>query len=217
MRSMLGWPRVAAARPNTGHRALAALERAGALVGIITQNVDRLHQRAGSQHIVELHGALAEVLCLACGEREPRAAVQERLLAANRALHARAAAPEHAPGPDGDTEVPAELLRDFRVPTCLHCDGILKPDVVFFGGSVPRPRVARCQDWIERAAALLVVGSSLAVFSGLRFVRQAAARGIPVAILNRGPTRGDPLATLRLDAGAGPTLERLATLLGCRS
>jgi NAD+-dependent protein deacetylase sirtuin 4 len=208
-RSVIGWPRVAAARPNPAHAALAAMERGGALAGVVTQNVDRLHTSAGSSNVVELHGALAEVACLACGLREARARLQERLLDLNPSFATRGA--ELAP--DGDAELPAALIDRFRVADCAGCGGVLKPDVVFFGGCVPREVVAAAHALVEAAEALLVVGSSLAVYSGYRFVRRAAERGAPVAIVNLGPTRGDPLAALRWNERAGTALPRLAASL----
>ncbi len=199
-RSLVGWPRIRDARPNGGHEALAALERAGRLTGVITQNVDGLHQRAGSQRVIELHGALADVTCLGCGALEPRDTLQARLLHLNP--YAARAAPVHAP--DGDADV-ADLA-SFVVPGCLACEGVLKPDVVFFGGSVPRPRVEDAYALVDASDALLVVGSSLAVFSGLRFVRRAHAAKKPIVIVNRGPTRGDPFATAKLEDSATDTL-----------
>jgi len=208
-RSAIGWPRVAAAEPNAAHAALADMERTGTVAGVVTQNVDRLHARAGSRRVVELHGALAEVACLACGAREARAETQERLLALNPGFASRAA--ELAP--DGDADLPAELIEGFRVAGCAACGGVLKPDVVFFGGSVAPDVVAAAFALVDGAEALLVVGSSLEVYSGYRFVRRAAERGVPVAIVNLGPTRGDPLAALRWDERACAALPALAELL----
>ena len=207
-RSMIGYPRMAAARPNAGHHALAALERTGMLAGVITQNVDGLHGAAGSREVVELHGALARVVCLTCGARSSRDALQTRLVAAN---------PQHAASgkiaPDGDVDVPDELVADFAVAACGECGGVLMPDVVFFGGSVPRATLDAAWALFSRAELLLVVGSSLAVFSGYRFVRRAAEHAIPIAIVNHGETRGDPHATLRIDARAGALLSDLAARL----
>ncbi|AKF05942.1 NAD-dependent protein deacetylase of SIR2 family [Sandaracinus amylolyticus] len=208
-RSLHGWPRIAGARPNDAHRALASMEREGALVGLITQNVDRLHHAAGSARVIELHGALAEVRCLACGTTAPRADVQARLLDANPGFVER---PVEL-NPDGDAELEDDALDGFRVVACEACGGVLKPDVVFFGDSVPRPRVDAAHAMVRDADAMLVVGSSLAVYSGLRFVRAAAERAIPIAILNVGETRGDALATLRVDARAGAMLPLLAQRL----
>ena len=208
-RSAVGWPRFRAARPNAGHRALAALEHAGALAGIITQNVDGLHGAAGSREVVELHGALARVRCLACERVTTRDEMQDRLLAANAGWSA-ASAPA---APDGDVELPDELVASFRVVPCEACGGVLMPDVVFFGGSVPRATLDAAWASFARAELLLVVGTSLAVFSGYRFVRRAAEAGVPIAIVNHGPTRGDGHATLRLDARCGEALPRLARML----
>ena len=210
-RSVLGWPRLAAAEPNAGHRALARLEASGAIAGLITQNVDGLHGRAGSRDVVELHGALARVRCLGCEVVTSRDELQARLLAANPTWPERARSIPSAP--DGDADLPDELVADFAVVDCTACGGLLMPDVVFFGGSVPRPTLDAAWSTFDRAEVLLVVGSSLAVFSGYRFVRRAAERGIAVAILNRGPTRGDELAHVRLDARAGEALTALATAL----
>jgi NAD-dependent protein deacetylase/lipoamidase sirtuin 4 len=218
-RSLLGWPRLAGARPNAGHRALAALEERGAIAGVITQNVDGLHAAAGSRRVVELHGAIARVRCLACGALTARDELQGRLLAANPRWRAASAAdpdadPIAAIQPDGDADLPDELIADFAVQPCATCDGMLMPDVVFFGGSVPRATLDAAWALFDRAEVLLVVGSSLAVFSGYRFVRRAAERAIPVAIVNRGPTRGDPHAQIRIDARAGETLAALVDHLG---
>jgi len=210
-RSLLGWPKLAAAHPNTGHRALAALEHAGIVDGVITQNVDSLHSVAGSKHVVELHGALARVRCLSCAEITSRHTLQDRLLAANPSWPARARMATIAP--DGDVDLPDELVADFQVVHCDHCGGTLMPDVVFFGGSVPRPVLDAAWALFDRAELLLVLGSSLTVFSGYRFVRRAAEREVPVAILNRGPTRGDPHAQLLVDARVGEALPALAAAL----
>lgn len=208
-RSMLGWPRLAAARPNRGHAALAALERAGAVAGVITQNVDGLHHGAGSREVVELHGALRRVRCLLCGDLTARDELQRRLGAANPGWAERHA----AAAPDGDADLPDDVVAGFEVVACAACRGVLMPDVVFFGGSVPRPTLDAAWATFERAEVLLVVGSSLTVFSGYRFVRRAAERAVPVAIVNRGPTRGDPHAQVRVDASAGAILAALVHAL----
>jgi NAD-dependent deacetylase sirtuin 4 len=205
-RSMLGWPRLAAARPNRGHEALAALERAGAVAGLITQNVDGLHHRAGSREVVELHGALRRVRCLACSRAIARDELQRRLAEANPDWMERGG----TIAPDGDADLADDATAGFEVVACAACGGVLMPDVVFFGGSVPRPTLDAAWATFERAEVLLVVGSSLTVFSGYRFVRRAAERAVPVAILNRGPTRGDPHAALRVDASAGEALAAVA-------
>lgn len=208
-RSLLGWPRIARAAPNAGHHALAALERAGRVVGLVTQNVDRLHTRAGSAP-VELHGALAEVRCLSCRAVTTRDALQARLIGDNPD-YARLTSDEVAP--DGDVQLEVDLTR-FVVPACEACGGVLKPDVVFFGEAVPPERVAACEDAVDRADALLVVGSSLAVYSGLRVVRRAVARGLPCALVNLGPPeRGHELFEIHVDANAGDVLTRLAASL----
>lgn len=208
-RSMAGWPAIAAARPNAGHHALARLEAAGRLHTIITQNVDRLHQRAGSQRVIELHGALAEVRCLDCGDTTDRAALQHRLAAHNPAWHHITAGTLN---PDGD----ATLARDpatFTVPDCEGCGGLLKPRVVFFGESVPPPRVAAAFAAIAEADALLVAGTSLTVWSGLRFLRAAAERGIPIGLVNLGPVREGERATVWIPGPTGHVLPALADLL----
>ncbi len=205
-RAVAGWPAVSAARPNRGHQALAALEERGALAGLITQNVDGLHGAAGSRRVVELHGALARARGHGCGARIDSGELQARLLARNPGWLERAA----ALAPDGDAELdPAEVAR-FAVEDCAACGGPLKPDVVLFGENVPAAVVADAWGLFDQAETLLVVGSSLAVFSGYRFVRRAAERGIPIAIVNRGPTRGDGEATLKIDGLAGEILPALA-------
>jgi len=209
-RSLRGWPRIRDARPNLAHHALADLERAGRLTGLITQNVDRLHHAAGSRAVVELHGALERVRCLGCGAAIPRAEVQERLLALNPGWPVAAA----GFAADGDAELADDAVAGFQVADCQACGGVLKPDVVFFGGSVPRATVAEATGMVDRAGALLVVGSSLAVFSGYRFVRHAAAAGLPVVVVNLGPSRADPLATVRVDGRAGEVVPALAAALG---
>ncbi|MDX2088730.1 MAG: NAD-dependent protein deacetylase [Kofleriaceae bacterium] len=211
-RSMLGWPRLANARPNDGHRALAELEHAGVVAGVITQNVDSLHHAAGSRAVVELHGALARVRCLGCAALTTRDELQARLHRANPTWPARAQSVIIAP--DGDADLPDDLLAEFTVVACDACGGVLMPDVVFFGGSVPRPTLDAAWETFDRAELLLVVGSSLTVFSGYRFVRRAFERGIPVAIVNRGPTRGDEHAAILVDAQAGHALPALARALG---
>ena len=210
-RSHVGWSHIATARPNAGHRAVTALQHAGLVRGLITQNVDGLHRAACAacaacaDDVVELHGGLALVVCLCCGSRWPRAELERRLRAANPGFAATAG----RANPDGDVDLDEEAVAEFVPVGCPLCHGDLKPDVVFFGENVPRARVERCRALVDAADALLVLGSSLQVLSGLRFVRQAAARGIPVAIVNQGPTRGDPLATLTMDAPLGEALSAL--------
>ena len=202
-RSCAGWPRFAAARPNAAHEALAELERRGLVRLLLTQNVDRLHQRAGSREVIDLHGRLDQVVCLDCGARQSRAGLQDALLQANPGW----AATDLRPAPDGDADIEADAVLAFAPPYCGHCAGLLKPDVVFFGENVPRERVLRARQALGESDALLVAGSSLMVWSGLRFVRMAAAAGLPIAILNAGRTRADELATLRLDADIATTLQ----------
>jgi NAD-dependent SIR2 family protein deacetylase len=207
-RAHIGWRRIAAARPNAGHLAVAALQRAGVLRGIITQNVDGLHQAAGAREVVELHGALDRVVCMECGARSTRAALDARLRDANPDLGWDEVASSN---PDGDVELAEEHVARFRLVGCECCGAdLLKPDVVFFGESVPRPRVQRCFELVEGSACLLVLGSSLTVMSGLRFVNRAREAQVPVAIVNRGVTRGDPLADLKVDAALGEVLPVLA-------
>jgi NAD-dependent SIR2 family protein deacetylase len=198
-RSFAGWPRIAEAQPNAGHRALAALEASGHIAGLVTQNVDGLHDAAGTQRVVELHGALRNVRCLDCYAFEPRAELQRRLCELNPAVVPRAYEA------DGDASI--EDADDFVVADCLHCGGVLKPDVVFFGDNVAREKLAAAMALFEEANALVVIGSSLQVFSGYRFVLRAVQANLPIAIVNLGPTRGDPHATVRVTAPAGETLE----------
>ena len=220
-RSFVGWQRFREAAPNDGHRSVARLQQLGVVEELVTQNVDGLHQRAGSPDVIELHGSLAQVVCLTCGDCSARPHVQERLAEANPGFtdHVRGAARDGSQvssqiRPDGDIVLADEVVETFRAPTCLVCGAdTLKPDVVFFGESVPRERVQRCLDAVDASRSVLVLGSSLAVMSGYRFVRRAAARGIPVAIVTRGATRGDGEATLHLDAPLAPTLSALVDAL----
>ncbi|PBS13901.1 NAD-dependent deacetylase [Lysobacteraceae bacterium NML93-0792] len=204
-RSRVGWPAFSTARPNIAHRALAGLEAHDRLSLLLTQNVDGLHQAAGSRHVVDLHGRLDTVLCLGCGDRHSRNALQTRLESDN---------PDWQPGPagaapDGDADIAAEAVAAFVPPHCLLCGGLLKPDVVFFGENVPRVRVDAAQAALTASDAMLVIGSSLMVYSGFRFARLAAEAGLPLAILNHGTTRADPLATLKIDADIAGTLAGL--------
>jgi NAD-dependent SIR2 family protein deacetylase len=211
-RSHLGWRHVTGAAPNAGHHAVAALERAGLIAGVITQNVDGLHQAAGAAAVTELHGSLHRVACLSCWARSAREELDARLRAANPAWTAAAVGLEPAVNPDGD--VALEETAGFTVVDCLACGGLLKPDVVFFGENVPRPRVEECFSLVSSSSALVVLGSSLTVMSGLRYVRHASSLRIPVLIVNQGTTRGDDLATARLDAPLGGTLTALTRELG---
>lgn len=208
-RNHLGWRHMAGTRPNAGHRALAALERAGVVTGVITQNVDLLHTKAGSSTVINLHGTYATVVCLDCGHTMTRAALAEQLEALNPGFTERA---EKVGGlavaPDADAVV--DDTDSFTFVDCPVCAGMLKPDIVYFGESVAKEVVDQAYSLVDDSDALLVAGSSLTVFSGYRFVRHAAARRIPVAIINRGPTRGDDLATVKVDAGCSPMLTLLA-------
>ena len=208
-RNHVGWRHMAAAGPNAGHRALAALECAGVVTGVITQNVDLLHTKAGSRRVINLHGSYARVVCLNCGHAMARAALAEQLEQANPGFTERAETlGALAVAPDADATVTD--TDSFRFVDCPACGGILKPDIVYFGESVAKEVVAQCYQLIEGSDALLVAGSSLAVFSGYRFVRHAAALALPIAIVNRGATRGDDLATVKVEAGCSPTLTLLA-------
>ncbi len=208
-RSHLGWRTFGRARPNAGHRSVAAFGRHGLLSGVITQNVDGLHQAAGSAGVVELHGSLDRVVCLSCGASSPRRGLARRLEEANVGFEPVAA----GINPDGDADLTDEQVGDFRVMPCTICGGILKPDVVFFGEAVPPQRVEHCRGLVREAASLLVLGSSLTVMSGLRFVRQAARTGKPVLIINQDPTRGDQHALTRIALPLGTTLTTVADRL----
>jgi NAD-dependent SIR2 family protein deacetylase len=208
-RAAVGWHRFGRAAPNLAHTALAELEHAGALSGVITQNVDRLHHRAGSRRVVELHGNLHEVHCLSCGLVEPRDSVQLRLLHENPGWLERPA--EFAP--DGDADLDEPGLERFVAPRCLECAGALKPRVVFFGETVPRSVVDAAFGLLAEAEALLVVGTSLAVYSGYRFVRAAVERELPIALVNLGESRGAEHAAVHLEARAGDVLPRLVSAL----
>lgn len=208
-RSAVGWPKFRDKRPNAGHRALVELESSGAMIGLITQNVDRLHHQAGSKHVIELHGALAEVRCLGCDAIEPRDGFQGRLLDANPRWET-----ETAPlAPDGDADLEDPRIAGFTVPSCKACDGVLKPNVVFFGESVPKDVVAAAWALYDECEIILIVGSSLTVYSGYRFVRRATEDGKPTVLINIGESRGDDEATIRWSAPLGETLPQLASLL----
>jgi len=201
------------ATPNPGHLSLARLEPDGPLQMLVTQNVDGLHEAAGSSRLVALHGRIADVVCLGCRTRSSRRSLHERLTALNAGFdraHADAVV-----RPDGDVEL--SETSGFRVPACSTCGGVLKPDVVFFGENVPKQRVQRCYDAVDAAEALVVLGSSLTVLSGFRFARHAHRRGIPLVIVNRGPTRADDLATIKLDMGCSPFLAELSETMNARA
>ncbi len=212
-RSSVGWGRVAEARPNAGHLALARLEEGGVVRGIITQNVDGLHHAAGSRRVVELHGSLAAVRCLSCTAAVPRGVFQERLRTLNAEWMARHAPAEIAAAPDGDAELDAALYGSFQVPACDACGGVMKPDVVFFGENVPKERVEDAWRLFEDGDVLLVAGSSLTVYSGRRFIYRAEKDGVPIAVVNLGPTRADELAAVRVEGKLGEVLPELARAL----
>jgi NAD-dependent SIR2 family protein deacetylase len=211
-RSHLGWRRIGRAHPNPGHRALADLEAAG-LAGVLTQNVDGLHSAAGSTRVINLHGDIATVVCLECGDRSARSELQRRLTSANPKLEQPQVLQHAELRPDGDAI--AKDWQQFRLVGCMQCGGRLKPDVVFFGESVPKSRVEAAYALMQRAEILVVLGSSLTVMSGLRFVRHNAKLQRPVVIINRGSTRGDELASVKIEGGCSETLTELrATLVG---
>ncbi len=204
-RSLLGWPRFGQALPNGTHRALAALEADGRIELLLTQNVDCLHQAAGSQTVIDLHGRLDQVRCMGCEARSSREHLQQRLLEANPGWDVL----EAGVAPDGDADIEADFS-SFDVPACEACGGILKPDVVFFGENVPRERVAAVHEHLQRSDAVLVLGSSLMVYSGFRFVDAAAKAGLPIAAVNLGRTRADHLLSLKVEM---PCAQALAFLL----
>jgi NAD-dependent SIR2 family protein deacetylase len=208
-RSMIGWPTLSDAHPNVAHRALARLAAAGRIGRLVTQNVDGLHQRAGSREVIELHGSINVVECLDCGAQHRRAAIQQTLARDNPTLVAAVAAPLA----DGDAHLDCSDLSRFRVPTCPHCGGLLKPSVVFFGENVPRERVEAASRGLEAADAMLVVGSSLMVYSGYRFCLKASRAGMPIAAINIGRTRADPLLSLKIEAPCADALAVLARQL----
>ena len=208
-RSHLGWRHIGQAVPNLGHHAVAELGRRRLLAGVITQNVDGLHQAAGAADVTELHGSLHRVVCLSCGQRTARTDLHRRLAAANPGWDAGPA----LINPDGDAVLTDDATESFRVVDCALCDGVLKPDVVFFGENVPRPRVQACYAMVEQARSLVVLGSSLTVMSGFRYVRHASKVPVPVVIVNQGATRGDAYAAATLDAPLGRVLTDLVAAL----
>ncbi len=210
-RSFIGWPRVHEARPNAAHWVLADLEQRGLLTQLVTQNVDGLHQRANSRRVIDLHGRLDLVDCLACGRRLSRARMQTLLAACNPLFRSQGS---EQSAPDGDVLLDDQLASGFLVPPCPDCGGMLKPSVVFFGENVPKPRVQRAFAQLAESRGLLVVGSSLTVFSGYRFCLRAEQQGLPIALLNRGCTRADALAELKLDLGCAEVLTGVLPQLG---
>jgi NAD-dependent SIR2 family protein deacetylase len=204
-RAMVGWQRMQSARPNRAHRALAELESLGRISRLVTQNVDVLHDKAGSRKVIDLHGRIDVVRCLGCERQTPRSEIQAEFLRRNPAF----AGLDAAIAPDGDADLEAVDFSRFEVPDCPACGGVLKPDVVFFGESVPRARVSDAMTAVVESDAMLVVGSSLMVFSGFRFARAMAEAGKPVAAINLGRTRADELLALKIAAPCAPVLERL--------
>jgi NAD-dependent SIR2 family protein deacetylase len=203
-RSYIGWNRIAQAEPNLGHKALATAESSGKIFQIITQNVDQLHQKAGSTKVIDLHGRLDQVRCLSCGNSFSRTEMDQLLAQLNPNVDRTG---DFEFTPDGDAEV--EASADFRIPDCHICQGVLKPDVVFFGESVPNLTVEKAMKALDEADALLVAGTSLTVNSGLRFARRAARSNKPIVIVNLGPTKADELASAKIDANTSLALERL--------
>jgi NAD-dependent SIR2 family protein deacetylase len=205
-RAYAGWPRFTTAAPGAAHRALAAWEETGTIERLVTQNVDGLHQRAGSRAVIDLHGRLDEVVCLGCGARTPREDVQRGMAASNPGWRAAAAT-----APDGDADIDAAAIESFAAPRCDRCGGLLKPDVVFFGENVPLERVEDARRALSQSDALLVAGSSLMIYSGFRFVRLALDAGLPIAIVNRGRTRADDIASLKIEGDVGEVLGRVVS------
>ncbi|WP_286240274.1 NAD-dependent protein deacetylase [Neptuniibacter halophilus] len=208
-RSLIGWPLIRDAEPGPAHRALAELERLGHIRLLITQNVDRLHQRSGSRNVLDLHGRSDRVKCMQCEEDFDRRRIHQRSAVDNPGFEAMAASPR----PDGDADLESEVFKHFNVPECEYCGGILKPDVVYYGDNVPKQRVFSALDELQQADALLTIGSSLMVYSGYRFCKKAAEWSKPIAALNLGMTRADPLLSLKLDAPVAATLETAVALL----
>ena len=205
-RSSVGWPAFEAAQPSLAHSAIKLLEQQQIVQSVVTQNVDRLHQKAGQQVVTDLHGVLATVSCLQCGAQQSRNHFQSRLIDANPWLQNLTA--DYAP--DGDADLHDEQLQDLNVPACEACTGMLKPDVVFFGENVPKDRVALAMEQLQQADVLLVAGSSLMVYSGFRFCRDAHQRKQAIIIVNDGVTRADDLATLKVGGDCGERLHKLA-------
>ncbi len=215
-RSLFGWPPFAAARPNQGHLSLASLQARGYLGGgLITQNVDDLHQQAGHRDVVALHGRLRWVLCMQCQARSPRVEFQQALLRANPQLAQSAAQGLVTLLPDGDAQLDERKIAAFSVPGCSVCGGVLKPDVVFFGDAVSKACVTNCYEMVAAADALLIVGSSVMIFSSFRFCRAAQQAGIPLAAVNVGKTRADAWLEFKLAKASGVTLAQVASELGC--
>lgn len=208
-RSHLGWEYMSQVQPNAGHKAVADLEQAGFITGVITQNVDGLHQAAGSANVIDLHGRLDRVSCLGCGTTWPRSHIQQRLAHANTDWTAHST----TFNPDGDAELSETEVHSFNEVSCELCEGIIKPDVVYFGENVPSARVEQSYDMVNSAKCLLVLGSTLTVFSGRRFALHAQKNSIPIAIINDGPTRADDIAQVKLESSLGSTLTSIVNSL----
>jgi len=208
-RSAVGWTAVAKAMPNAAHVCMAQLEQLGYAQLLVTQNVDRLHQKAGHRDVIDLHGRLDRVRCRDCGAFEQRTSVQQRILLQNPHLKQTVA----GLAPDGDANVEDDLVAQMRSPICQQCSGVLMPDVVFFGGTVPKRRVDTVSEMLKQVDAVLVAGSSLMVYSGFRFCKQASAIGLPIALLNQGTTRADDLATIKLQSDCALTLQQTLAAL----
>lgn len=207
-RSYIGWPLMRGKQPNTGHLSVASMGSVGLVSGVITQNVDSLHHKAGSSSVIDLHGRLDTVMCMACGLRGSRDALQSRISSLNAGWEGVAT----SVNPDGDVEIADSAVDSFVMVDCTACGGPLKPDVVYFGESVPPARVADSYALVDRASSLLVLGSSLHVYSGRRFVTHAHKLGLPIVIINQGETKSDELATVRIDAALGATLSTLSSM-----
>jgi NAD-dependent SIR2 family protein deacetylase len=211
-RSYIGWPMMRDMQPNTGHLSVAALESAGLVTGVVTQNVDSLHDKAGSSAVIDLHGRLDTVMCMACGLRGSRSALQSRIASVNDGWEGTAT----RINPDGDVDLPETSVDTFVMVDCTSCGGVLKPDVVYFGESVPPARVTDSYAMVDSASSLLVLGSSLHVYSGRRFVTHAHKHGLPIIIINQGDTKADDLASVRIDAALGETLTALTDICSAR-
>ena len=211
-RSYIGWPMMRDMQPNTGHLSVAALESAGLVTGVITQNVDSLHHKAGSAAVIDLHGRLDTVMCMACGLRGSRVALHDRIASVNAGWEGAAT----RINPDGDVDLPETSVDAFVMVDCTACGGPLKPDVVYFGESVPPARVTDSYAMVDSASSLLVLGSSLHVYSGRRFVTHAHKIGLPIIIVNQGETKADELATVRIEAALGETLTALTDICSAR-
>ena len=208
-RSMTGWPRIHSARPNAAHHALARLESAGLIHQLVTQNVDGLHRKAGSERVLDLHGNLENVICIDCRRRIPRIRIQDILFSQNQGFETD----YYRAAPDGDAVPDLTDYESFKTPICDVCNGILKPDVIFFGESVPRERIEQAMEKLRESKAIMIVGSSLMVFSGYRFVREAAKYNMPITAINIGKTRADGLFTLKYESSCSGILDRLSRRL----